>query len=350
MRTVLLWAIVVLALPAYGAERRFNFSDGPLDQPPPGFRSVVFGPGKAGDWQVLLVDAAPALEPLSSKAPAVSRQAVLAQSGRDAAGNPLRMLLFEPETFGDFKFSTRFKIVEGGGEQTVGLVFHFQNESNFYFAAASAAGQRFQCWKVVDHQVKPPIGPAVELSPRTWHELSVQCEGTRIVCALDGREEIKLIDAAGNKVGKIGFGTRADTVAYFTDARVSYTPRENPAQALVRDALKQYPRLVGLKIAAAQPGGKAAAIVASKDPREVGQPAGKIEQDVIRQGTTAFARDRHSVSVTLPLRDRNGEPIASVCVVLQTFPGQTEDNAFARARPVARQLQTHIQSLEDLLD
>jgi hypothetical protein len=49
------------------------------------------------------------------------------------------------------------------------------------------------------------------------------------------------------------------------------------------------------------------------------------------------------------LRDRNGDPIAAVCVTLKSFPGQTEDNLAVRAQPVVHGMQVQVQSLEDLL-
>jgi hypothetical protein len=49
-------------------------------------------------------------------------------------------------------------------------------------------------------------------------------------------------------MGKIAFWTKADTVAYFTEARVDYKPRVAFAQNLVRETLQQNPRLLGLKV------------------------------------------------------------------------------------------------------
>ena len=348
MRHVFFWVAALMALPAPGAERGFNFSDCPLDQTPPGFRSLVFGHDKPGDWKVILDEVPPALEPLTPRAPSVSRRSVLAQSSRGATVNRLPMLVFGEETYGDFRLTTRFKIIGGALDPMAGVVFHFQNASNFYFVGASPAGGYFRCSKVVDGELKPPIGPALEVSRDAWHELSVQCEGTRIVCALDGNEAIKLIDA-GNRPGNIGFCTRSDAVALFTDAKVTYVPRENLAQKLVQDALAKYPRLLGLKICAVKAGGTEAVVVAGKDPQDLGRLADAAEQDVIRNGTPCFARRKGSVTVTLPLRDRNGDPIAAVCVVLKTFPGQTEDNAFARARPVVQEIQARVPSREELL-
>jgi hypothetical protein len=349
MRPVQLWIAALMTLPVSGAEHGFNFSDWPQDQAPPGFRSLVFGLGQAGDWRVILDETPPAMEPLTPRAPSVSRRAVLAQSSRGVTRNRLPLLIYEEATYGDFKLTTRFKVVSGALDPMAGVAFRFQNESNFYFAGASSGDGYFRCSKVVDGELKPPIGPALAVARDAWHELSVQREGNRIVCALDGNEAIKLIDAAENRPGKIGFCTGADAVVYFADAKVTYTPRENLALKLVQEALAKYPRLLDLKICAVTASGKDPVVVASKDPQDLGRPAEPAEQDVLRHGTPAFARRKGSAAVTLPLCDRNGDPIAAVCVVLKTFPGQTEDNAFARARPVVRAMQARVQSREDLL-
>jgi hypothetical protein len=50
------------------------------------------------------------------------------------------------------------------------------------------------------------------------------------------------------------------------------------------------------------------------------------------------------------LRDRNGESIAAVRVVMKSFPGQTEDNAIVRAQPILKLMQPRVQSLETLLE
>ena len=348
MRSVLFWVAVGMVLPAAAAERKFNFNDYPLNQSPPGFRSTVGGRGKPGDWNVVMDEIPSALAPLTSKEPAVNRRAVLAQSSRQAIGNHWPILIFDGETYGDMKFTTRFKIIGGALEQAAGVVFHFQNESNFYFVGASALENTFRCYKILDGELKPPIGPEVEISKGNWHELNVECQGTRIVCSLDGKELVKLIDSSANRPGKIGFCTRADSVSSFVDAQVTYATRENLAQKLVLDAAKAYPRLLGLKIYAVPAGGKGTAVIASKDPAEIGQSGSKMEEDVLNQGTSWFGKNKENAFVLMPLRDRNGDPVAVVCVVLKPIPGQTQENAIVRANPVVRRIQANVQSLEDL--
>lgn len=349
MHFFLLGALALLALPSLAAERAFSFDDLPLDQIPPGFRSTVAGVGKPGDWKLIL-DEVPAPETSTvSNAPASSRRPVLAQLNRQPLDNRFPILVYDAEVYSDFKLTTRFKIVGGALEQMAGVVFRFQNESNFYVVRASGLGNNFRCYKVENGELKPPLGPDLPISKDVWHTLTVQAEGTRIACALDGNEAIKLVDNSSKRTGKIGFWTKSDSVSYFTDARITYTPYEIGAKALVRDALKEYPRLLGLKIFAVQtPDGKPE-VVASKDEKEIGQTGGATEEDILKNGTGYFSKDKGTVSVSLPLRDRNGDPIAAVRVTMESFPGQTEVNAASRAQPVLKRMQARVQSLDDLL-
>jgi hypothetical protein len=349
MRNVLLGLILGTTVPALAAERTFNFGDYPANQPPPGFHSTVAGRGKPGDWNVIMDEIPSAIEPLTSKEPRVNQRAVLAQSARQAVNDHLPILIFDGADYGNFKFSTRFKVVGGALDQLAGVVFHYQNESNFYFVGASALEGSFHCYKMLNGEWKPPMGPSAEISKGTWHELTVECQDVHIVCTLDGKELIKLIDSSANHPGKVGFCTRADSVSYFVDAGVTYTLRENLAQKLVLDAVKAYPRLLGLKIFASGADGKGTVVIASKDAGDIGQSGGKIEEDVLSQGTSYFGKDRQTAFVTMPLRDRNGDPIAAVCILLKPVPGQTQDNAIVRANPVVRRLQAKVQSKEDLV-
>jgi hypothetical protein len=80
----------------------------------------------------------------------------------------------------------------------------------------------------------------------------------------------------------------------------------------------------------------------------VGKTGGAAELDVIRRGAMYYGKEKESVSVTRPLRDKNGDPIAAVRVKMKTFAGQTEQNAIVRAMPVVNMLQGGVQNREDL--
>jgi len=354
MRLMFVLMTVALTLQGRGAERVLSFAEFPVDAAPTGFHSLVAGRGKPGDWKIILDEVPPALAPLTSRAVSVTEQAVLAQQAREAVGAHFPLLVFDGDTYGDFSFKTRFKLVGGALEQSAGLVFRFQNQSNFFLVLASGLSGNLLCTKVVNGVMMPPLPlnpPKLDLAKGVWHELSVQCEGTRITCTLDGNEAIKLVDnASSGIIGKLGFCTRADAVSYFADAKVTFTPREIMAQKIVRDALTEYSKLLALKIFSARPGDPQPVVVASKFEKELGQPAGAAEQDVIRTGHSYYGKGRETVTVVLPLRDHNGDPMAAVSLEMKSFPGQTEDNALVRAQPIIRQMQAQVQSKEDLLN
>ena len=117
----------------------------------------------------------------------------------------------------------------------------------------------------------------------------------------------------------------------------------------MREVLKKYPRLLGLQVYVLDDEPKTPRLLASKNTNEVSRVGGKVEQDVIAQGTPYYGKEKEFVSVVLPLRDRNGDPVAAVRVIMKTFAGQTEQNALARAMPVVKEMQSRFTSLQDLV-
>jgi len=349
MRTLGFWLVAVVALAARAAERKFDFSQFPVNTPPAGFRSAVAGEGRPGDWRVILDEVAPLLTPLTDKAPAAAKRAVLAQLARDPTDEHFPLLIFEEETFTDFTFSTRFKTVAGEREQMAGVIFRAQNERSFYVLRASSLGNTLRFYKVVDGQRGPPIGPQQEIARGVWHELAVECKGNQIRCLFNGREALPPLTDNSFSRGKVGFWTKSDSVSYFADARVTYTAAEPLAQKLVRSALDRYPRLRDLKMYALTGQPPAVRVVAARSPADLGQAGGAAEAAVIARGEPYYLKGRGVVSVWLPLRDRNGEPIAAVRVTMESFPGQTEQNALIRALPVLKHMQAGVTTREELL-
>jgi hypothetical protein len=105
-----------------------------------------------------------------------------------------------------------------------------------------------------------------------------------------------------------------------------------------------------LKIYVADNDPKAPRLLACKDEKELGQAGGKEEQGVIGTGAIFYGKTKGSVSVIMPLRDRNGDSIAAALIKLKSFPGQTEQNALARVQPIVRDMQDKVQTLQDLID
>jgi hypothetical protein len=348
MRKFLSGFCLALALSAAGAEIKIDFGGLAAGQTPTNFHAALAGGGRPGAWKIVMDEVPPLLAPLSPHAPAFSRRAVVAQTGADPADERFPMLIYDGETFKDFKLTTRFKIVSGAMEQMAGIVFRFQNASNFYVIRASALGHNLRYYKLVDGVRASPIGPQMDISVGVWHTLAVQCLGNQITCWLDGNLVMPPLNDNTFTAGKIGFWTKSDAVSYFGDTTITYTPLVPMAQTLVRNVLTNEPRILGLRIYTLDNKGRPR-IAASKDEKEIGQPGTDAEKAAISDGKVFFGRGKGTVAVTLPLRDRNGDPMAAVRVQLKSFFGETQDNALTRATTILKQMQAQVTSREELM-
>jgi Domain of Unknown Function (DUF1080) len=347
MRKLFFCFALALAWPAVASEIRINFGDFPTNQAPSGFHSALAGGGKPGDWKIAIAEVPSAFAPLTSQTPAFNRRSVLAQLSQDPTDERFPMLIYDRETFKDFKLTTQFKIVSGGLEQMAGVVFRFQNESNFYVVRASALGNNLRFYKVVDGLRGNPIGPELNISNGIWHTLTVQCEGNKITCWLDDHLAMPPLNDSTFAVGKIGFWTKSDAVSYFGDTTIIYTPRVPMAQTLVRDIMQKYPRILGLRIYTLDDKGEPQ-ILASKDEKEIGQPGTDTEKNAITNGAVFFGRGDNTVAGTIPLTDRNGDAVAAVRVQLKSFKGETQDTALLRIRSIVKEIQEQVTSGEEL--
>jgi hypothetical protein len=340
--------LLMVAGPLFAEDRKFDFSEMPTNQPPAGLISTAGGDGKPGTWKVIMDEMPLALPPLTTNAPSTAPKAVVAQLAWNAADEHFPMLLLGNETYGDFTVTTKFKIVDGLAEQMAGLAFRIQDEKNYYYVRADVVGGTFYFYKVSQGLRSPPIGNNMKIEKRVWHELSVECAGPRIHIMLDGREGLPMLTDPTYSTGKIAYWTKSDSICYFTDTSIKYTQREPFAQLMVRDAMKEYTHLLGLKVVAAPLKSGAVQLIASNDEKEIGGPGETIDTDVISRGVNYFRKEKEVVYVTMPLRDRNGDVVASVRFVMKGFPGETEENALVRATPMLKKLQERASAVDSL--
>jgi hypothetical protein len=340
-----LWFL--LAASAFGTELKINFNNFSEGQTPTNFHSALAGSGASGIWKIMMADVPPTLAPLTDKA-IVSRRAVLAQTSTDTTDERFPMFIYDEQSFKDFKLTTRFKIIGGSVEQMAGVVFRFQNESNFYVLRASALGDNLSFYKIQNGQLVEPLKVQMEISTNVWHTLGVQCSGNKIDGEFDGTNVIKAIDNRGAKVvGKIGFWTKSDAVSYFADADIDYKPLIPVAQALINQIMERQPGIVALRIYRLDDKGEPR-IIASKDEKEIGQQGTESEHDAIAGGKLFFGRGKGTVTVTMPFRDHNGDPMAAMRVQLKASLLETQDMAITRATMILKQMQAQISTTDEL--
>jgi len=344
-------AAILTALSANAAEKLFDFATCKPGEAPPGFKSLLAGSGIPGEWKVIATDVPSLLAPFATGAKPTYQQLALAQLSRDKTEERSPLLVYEGETFGDFTLTTKFKIVDGEVEQMAGIAFSIQDEKNFCYVRASALGGTLAMYRVVGGILTAPVGIKTPISKGEWHDLMVEWKDRRIRAELDGKIALPVQEEKVEHNGKIGFWTKSDSVSYFAETRIIYRPRITLAQTLVQDALKKYPRLLDLQIFAGSPTNAAEMhVVGSKELKEIGQPAPKGVREVIDGKGFYYGKDSQSVLVMMPLHDWNGDTVAAVKVLMKTFPGQTEKNAFARATPIIKDMAGRVQSAKALVE
>lgn len=342
---ILTLALLILAPGVFSAEIFFDFSK--TAELPAGFHSTVSGEGKPGIWRIVEDEVPPAIPALGAKA-AIPRKPVLAQLSRDITDEHYPILVYTNETFGDFTFKARIKCVSGNIEQMAGIVFRYQDEKNYYYVRASAKGNTFRFFKVVGGQRSAPIGPEMEIPAGTWHDLEIWCKGNQIDCLFNGKQVIPTLTDNSFVAGKLGFWTKSDSVSHFSDAQIIFTPREPFIRVLLREMKERYPRVQALRVYGKTPENPTLRVMASTDESDLGTAGTNVEQQIFEMDTPFFGRLKTGVVVTLPVHDRNGEVVAALRVEMKSFPGQTENNALARALPIAKDMEKRIVEARDL--
>lgn len=332
---------------ARAADLRIDLFKAERGRPPAGFRSAVTGEGEPGDWQVVLTDAPTLFPPLTSNAQP-PQQPVVAQLARVAISEHFPLLIYTNEVFTDFTIRLKLRMVSGELERMAGLAFRVKDEGNYYVVRASSKGGTLRFYRVYRGVRGAPIGVNREIPSGIWHDLSVQCTGNRIRIKFNGEEAIPQLTDNTFTSGHFALWTMADSVSQFSDIRVTYVPSVTLAEQLVADLMKRYDRLLGLSIYAPPESGGELRAIASSDPERLDQPAGETAPKVIRDNVPYVGRGKKRIIATLPLHDRNGEPIAAVRVELRTFFGETDKNAVIRAAPIVKQMQARVLSLSDL--
>ena len=348
----ILLTVAVSVSAARGAERLFDFSSLPEGKPPAGFVNVLTGSGKPGDWKVVLGDAPTVFQPLTPNATSGGKSGVLAQLSTDATDERFLGLIYDGEVFGDFTFTTKFKCVDGKEEQMAGVAFRFQDAKNYYVIRASGLGNNVRFYKFVNGDRSAPIGPEVPIARGVWHELTVECKGNQIRCLLNGKEAIPTLTDNSFAFGRLGFWTKSDSVSHFADAKVSYTPRETLAKALVREVFEKKTSISEVTIYMARGAEQELRVVARRDEQLLGTLGSELEKHVIARNVMYSGTDkaRDLYLVTLPLHDRNGDAVAAVRVGMKPFIGQTEQNAILRAMPVIKRMEQRFKEARDLIE
>lgn len=339
MLKVILSALLATGLTVFAAdqhaEKHFDFTKLPVGSAPSNFVSSITGDGAPGTWKVIKYDGKPALT----------------QMDLDSTDEHYPVLFYDAEVFSDFTATVHFKIVGGQREQMAGLAFRAKNERSYYVIRVSALGSNVRFYKYIGGLRSVPVGPEIRISRDVWHGLTVQCDGNKIYSFLDGKEAIPPITDTSFIKGKIGLLTKSDSQVLFSDLHIDYTPHLPFAQELVKDMMAEFSkkRLISIKMYAPENSDKPR-VIAATDPKDMNQEGGDYEVKTFNGANGFCTRSKGLIEITLPLRDRNGEIAAVAKFSLKPFPGETQDAAWGRCKPIQAAMEDRMQGVNSLTE
>jgi hypothetical protein len=186
-----------------------NFDGDNAGAMPAKFHSARTGQGSESKWVVTADPTAP------------SKPNMVAQTSTDKTDYRFPLLISDEGSFKDLEVSVKFKAVAGEVDRAGGLVFRLKDANNYYIARANALENNYRLYHVINGNRIQFAGVNFKVTSGEWHELRVECVGNKIICYYDGMKKIEATDNTLKDGGKIGLWTKADSVTYFDDLRVT---------------------------------------------------------------------------------------------------------------------------------
>ncbi|MBA3438823.1 MAG: hypothetical protein H0T92_03015, partial [Pyrinomonadaceae bacterium] len=123
----------------------------------------------------------------------------------------------------------RFKAISGRVDQAAGLVWRLRDANNYYIVRANALENNVVLYKVQDgKRTDLPVkgegrtyGKKAQVPPDQWSELRVVQTGNLAEVFLNSTKLFEVEDDTFKNAGKVGLWTKADSVTYFDDLRVT---------------------------------------------------------------------------------------------------------------------------------
>ncbi len=194
---------------ASGKQFVYNFDSDAAGHLPAKFHGAKTGGGSAEKWSVVADATAP------------SKPNVVAQTSTDQTDYRFPLLISDEGSFQDLDLSVKFKAVSGSIDRAGGLVFRLKDPNNYYIVRANALEDNYRLYHVVNGRRSQFAGANLKVTSGEWHELRVEAVGNKITCYYDGNKKIEATDNTFKDAGKVGLWTKADSVTYFDDLKVT---------------------------------------------------------------------------------------------------------------------------------
>ena len=197
----------------------FNFDSTAPGVMPPGWEAAMTNTGGPPKWEIRKDSTAP------------SPPYVFAQVSSDGSANgrsPLAIL--DKPVIQNGEVSVRMKPVSGREDQAGGLVWRYRGPNDYYLVRANALENNVVMYRV-DGGKRTPLAPKGtppntygvkhRVPANAWSILKVTFKGPVYSVYFNHRRLFLVEDRGYQGSGKVGLWTKADSVTYFDDFRVS---------------------------------------------------------------------------------------------------------------------------------
>lgn len=194
------------ALPPSGIVIPFDTE--PAGGLPAGFTAAeTNGVDKPATWRITADDTAP------------SRPNVVTVTENTNDPSTFNLLVANQPIMVDVDTTARVNVTSGAEGTGAGLIWRYQDASNYYVASYNKAENTLDVWRVKDGKRKR-LGTGVaetEAGSSPWHEIRVEMKGDRLTAHLDGKKMVSERDFTFAEAGRVGFWVSGDTTASFDD-------------------------------------------------------------------------------------------------------------------------------------
>ncbi len=195
----------------------YNFDNDTTGKLPAKFHAALTGKGSPGTWEV------------KGDSSATSQPNVLAQTSSDKTSYRFPLLIADEGSFRDLDLSVRFKPISGEVDRAAGLLWRLKDANNYYIVRANALENNIVLYKVENgKRTDLPLkgegrtyGKKASVPTGQWSQLRVVAIGNLFEVFVNGQKLYEVEDNTFTEAGKVGLWTKADSVTYFDDLRVT---------------------------------------------------------------------------------------------------------------------------------
>ena len=197
---------------ASGGGKTWDFQADAAGAPPAGFSFARTGQGGPGRWEVKVDPTAPAGDH------------VLAQVEGDRTDYRFPVAVADAPLLKDVRLDVKCKQVAGKVDQACGLVVRYRDADNYYVARANALEDNVRLYRVVQGRRRQIADWSGAVGRGVWHVLSLEVRGEALRVLWEGKPVIETTDRTFGDAGKVGVWTKADSITYFDELRVTPLP------------------------------------------------------------------------------------------------------------------------------